>query len=247
MKKAFLFIALLLLTLRAYAPPPAWWTEPATQIIDDDPNVVVDNYAPANIGQLKNISRKAWEHLNAALEAVGGAKFGKPTWSGTTDNYAPANIGQLKAVAKPFYARLHAVGYDANYYLKQRGYPEGWAFDYPWNNVTPVSPAENYAPANIGQLKMVFSFDLKRDGDGDIMTDWWEHKFGLDPSVANGSGDSDGDGITNVEEYGMQTNPTALDSDGDGFADSSERASKTNPLKKDNPAVSLTAIGFVIP
>src|SRR5687767_9976442 len=122
MKTAFPVIALLLLTLRSYAPPPVWWTDQATKVIDDNPNVIIDNYAPANIGQLKNLSRKAWEHLNDALSTAGGAKFGKPAWSGSADNYAPINLGQLKAVAKPFYTRLSAVGYDANYYLKQRGY-----------------------------------------------------------------------------------------------------------------------------
>ncbi len=45
------------------------------------------------------------------------------------------------------------------------------------------------------------------DGDHDGMPDAWEQLYGFNLSVPDGSGDMDGDGYTNVEEYFNGTNP----------------------------------------
>lgn len=39
------------------------------------------------------------------------------------------------------------------------------------------------------------------DGDGDGMPDAWERRHGFDPAAADGHGDRDGDGMTNLEDY----------------------------------------------
>ena len=39
------------------------------------------------------------------------------------------------------------------------------------------------------------------DGDGDGMPDAWEAHHGFDPARADGTGDQDGDGLTNLEEW----------------------------------------------
>jgi len=39
------------------------------------------------------------------------------------------------------------------------------------------------------------------DSDQDGMPDGWENSRGLNPNVADDSGDDDGDGYTNIEEY----------------------------------------------
>ena len=39
------------------------------------------------------------------------------------------------------------------------------------------------------------------DGDGDGMPDAWERRRGFDPRLADGHGDRDGDGTTNLEDY----------------------------------------------
>ena len=57
--------------------------------------------------------------------------------------------------------------------------------------------------------------------DGDAMPDEWEFRnFGsLD---RDGTGDADGDGLSDLEEYRHRTNPLVKDTDGDGLADGIE-------------------------
>ncbi|MGN0856831.1 MAG: hypothetical protein ACI4QJ_05475 [Candidatus Spyradenecus sp.] len=45
------------------------------------------------------------------------------------------------------------------------------------------------------------------DSDGDALPDAWEQAMGLDPAVADGEADPDGDGRTNREEFNAGTHP----------------------------------------
>ena len=149
-RTAWVFALIILMRPEAYAPPdPLWWTVDATKI--RDASATANNYAPLNLGQLRNTATKAHAYLNDALSQFGGAGFELSLGTDTSSNYSPTNLGQLKAVAKPFYDRLIALGYNTKQNLKDRGYPSDWAFDYPWNNVTLVPASDNYGPANIGQ------------------------------------------------------------------------------------------------
>lgn len=50
--------------------------------------------------------------------------------------------------------------------------------------------------------------DSKRDSDADGLPDLWERNYwGFDISQQNGSGDPDGDGVTNAQEYAIGGNP----------------------------------------
>ena len=53
-------------------------------------------------------------------------------------------------------------------------------------------------------------FLLDYDADNDQMDDVWETAFGLDPAVADGGLDKDGDGITNLAEHEAGTHPNGL-------------------------------------
>lgn len=71
------------------------------------------------------------------------------------------------------------------------------------------------------------------DTDGDGLADAWEIQyFGADLSLQNGSGDPDGDGATNAQEYAAGSNPTSSasfpDSDADGVSDVWELATFGN-------------------
>jgi hypothetical protein len=72
------------------------------------------------------------------------------------------------------------------------------------------------------------------DADCDGLADAWERDHGLDPGWAGDALlDPDGDGLSNVEELALGTDPKLADTDGDGFADGQELATGYDPL---NPA-----------
>jgi hypothetical protein len=90
------------------------------------------------------------------------------------------------------------------------------------------------------------------DADCDGLPDAWEDaNFGAaarsDPS--NAMLDSDGDGLTNREEFALGTNPNAADTDGDGFSDRAEVLAGTDPLNGGDhlPAVVAGDLGQVPP
>jgi len=61
-----------------------------------------------------------------------------------------------------------------------------------------------------------------RDDDLDGMNDFWEIFYGLNPFIDDSAFDLDGDGLTNLQEYQVLSNPTKPDTDGDGLSDSVE-------------------------
>jgi len=64
---------------------------------------------------------------------------------------------------------------------------------------------------------------LPLDTDRDGMPDEWELTYGLNPNDdSDASGHLDTDGLTNVEEYGNDTDPTDNDTDDDGLNDNDE-------------------------
>ena len=97
------------------------------------------------------------------------------------------------------------------------------------------------------------------DSDGDGLDDYLELAVistdpskadSMDDGIRDGDRDSDGDGLTNIEEVGFGSDPAVIDSDGDGHSDYEEKMSGTDPmfavydeawLMADEPAVSVAA------
>ncbi|WP_176014997.1 right-handed parallel beta-helix repeat-containing protein [Victivallis sp. Marseille-Q1083] len=71
-----------------------------------------------------------------------------------------------------------------------------------------------------------------KDTDGDGIPDAVETAAGLNPnSAADASGDADNDGLSNLQEFLLGTDPGNADTDGDGILDGVEIAQGYNPLK----------------
>ena len=97
--------------------------------------------------------------------------------------------------------------------------------DYDWRAV-------NSAFSTVG----VPCLDLPLDEDADGMGDVWEEYYGFDSTDAtDAEKDQDGDGLKNVEEFDLKTNPTLTDTDGDTLSDNDEVILfNTNPLLSDS-------------
>src|SRR3989339_411978 len=156
---------------------PSWWT---------NRNVVNSNstndWAVANLGQLKWFATNAYDELEENLPGGAGANISDMVAGfSLSNNYVAINLGQLKNVSAPYWARLIT---------------EGYTNAYPWTSTT--TDDVDYAAANIGQLKNVFSFDLSLDSDSDGLANWVETGTGIyvgpnntGSSPANSDTDSD--------------------------------------------------------
>lgn len=223
-----------LLSIPAKAAPPVWWTERSVL----NPNATKNDFGPANVGQVMSIGSRAYEELQSKLpattwatpagQALGAMVSGWVSPEGYNTNHeAIINQGQLKTIARKFYDVLIQIGHSSA---------------YPWT--ADKSDDASYAPANIGQVKNLFAFDMTNggiDSDHDGIADWWELLHGLNP--ANGS---DANAIcaagemTNLQKFQLGLDPTKLDTDGDGFSDLYEINNGTSPSRS-GPIVSLVA------
>ncbi|HKS37006.1 MAG TPA: Ig-like domain-containing protein, partial [Verrucomicrobiae bacterium] len=84
-----------------------------------------------------------------------------------------------------------------------------------------------------------------RDTDGDGMPDAFEVTHNLDPRTNDAALDPDNDGLTNLQESQLGTDPRNPDTDGDGLSDGFEVANGTNPLNPDD-ALRPTVLTFDI-
>ena len=196
--------------VRAQSAPtyPAWWASQGVLSGTAAPN----DYAAANQGQAKNMAGAAVKELDTDLRQFGGAGSQldqlMATLSGTTaqtDDYLAINLGQLKAILQPFYDRLLAVGYTGTSRPLSTG-------TYPWIGAGKV--ANDYAWANLGQLKNLFSFDVKYSSSGGTIPDWWIEKYfpgstqNGEPSINPSGYVAWSDTVTYLQAYQQGLDPT---------------------------------------
>ncbi len=203
-------------------PPPAyeellpdWWqSEGVFDATPDDTN----DFAALNAGQLRWAARCAAAAFDAHLPfGAGAAVNGLVDGFVNTQNFHAVNVGQLKAAAAPFYDQL------------------GLAL--PWRA---AAPTNDWALANVGQLKNLFDLPITEDLDGDGLPDWWEDEHFGGTAAHDGAGDADGDGLANIEEYQRQARPDAVDSDLDSFSDAVEVLYGSDPADASSFPVALS-------
>lgn len=120
---------------------PAWWSYYG--VINTNANVVTNDYAAVNQGQIKWMATKAYEAMESGLpNGAGSAVASMVTGFSTSNNYAAVNIGQAKMVAKPFYDRFGELQGVTN---------------YPWGG---GGQTNDYGLLNTGQLKNLFRFEI---------------------------------------------------------------------------------------
>ncbi len=96
---------------------------------------------------------------------------------------------------------------------------------FPYNNSESVdSDSDCSGDANLSTSGNGCGNNSDPDDDNDGMPDIFESYYGLNVLVDDAAGDVDGDGVTNIEEYTLGTNPTVInsdtiDTDGDGVLD----------------------------
>jgi hypothetical protein len=188
-KSAIAFLLLLacasMLPLASLAASPSWWSNYGV-LSGTTPN----DYAAANQGQAKNVAFAAVQELDNDLAQFGGSGLDALTTtvlSGTSpqeNDYGAINLGQLKALAQPFYDHLMAVGYYGPP-LIVTGTSPVITGTYPWNATRLV--ANDYAMANIGQLKFLFSFDVTYSTAGDGIPDWWTSEYFPGQTITSGT------------------------------------------------------------
>jgi RHS repeat-associated protein len=87
------------------------------------------------------------------------------------------------------------------------------------------------------------SDELEADSDGDGFDDYYEVTIlGENPTIYTIDTDSDQDGLTNLEEYNLGTNPYLKDTDFDGYADNTD----SEPLKTDAVNEKKTSINAAV-
>ncbi len=216
-------------TVFTFGDQPDWWID--YSLVDN--STPPQDTAVATHGQAKHAVQKAYQYLEAELSEVGGADAAVTTLYTTyctaaspdSDDLLPLSIGQLKYLAKPFYDRLNSATVDFNTSAMNPASTD----IYPWT--IDQNDDADLALATIGQLKFVFSFDLKlwllpaEDMDRDSLLDTWEQII-IDADT--------GDTITVIADVQPED-----DYDTDGLNNQSEFIQGRNPLSSDHPELRL--------
>ena len=78
-----------------------------------------------------------------------------------------------------------------------------------------------------------YKYYVNINSDTDKIPDWFETLYGTDKFVNDENLDNDNDGLTNLEEYILDTSPTNSDTDSDNIPDGWEIANGLNPKQDD--------------
>lgn len=208
-------LVLAISSLYAASIPP-WWIDRGVVAI----NRSQDDFALANLGQVKQFTRAAVQEFDAKLPGGAGPALHQRliSWQDPIvppDDYAVVNQGQLKSLLDAFYARLEAA--------RSEMAPAWPAVLAPWaGGATNSGSVQNTAAANIGQVKHAFA-----GLEGDRAARSLPNSQSIDSTAAAyrfGLGwlnDSDGDGVSDFDELLVGSDPLSPPPAGPGASESS--------------------------
>jgi hypothetical protein len=109
---------------------------------------------------------------------------------------------------------------------------EGWNRDF-----LPIDD-HNFLTMNNSKYR----FD-QNDADSDGMPNYYEYRYGFNPTIDDSLEDSDDDGLNNLGEFQNGTDPSVKDTDRDGYSDWAETYFETSPLNSSEfPEVNVPII-----
>ncbi|HPG01228.1 MAG TPA: hypothetical protein PLE77_14315, partial [Kiritimatiellia bacterium] len=186
-------------------------------------------------GDLDNDALADFWEINAGLDPT-TANGSNGKYGNQDGDLIPTSVGGWPLTGLRLLAGYN-TGAPFNNFFEQSGFDGHWDTNYPgpWRTAGSDDPATSATDA---------------DSDNDGLPDGWEYYFwywrgagasthggtplawvGLDPIVGNDpSGDTDGDGLTDIAEYNAGTDPTHCDTDRDGMDDKWEVDNLLNPL-----------------
>ncbi|MDF7825018.1 SUMF1/EgtB/PvdO family nonheme iron enzyme [Pontiellaceae bacterium B12227] len=153
--------------------------------------------------------------------------------AGGYHNLALHSMGDVAGWGSPFYD-LGNIPTNVKYPTSIEG---GRLFSLALMNPTdPLDADSDDDGLNDGDEVNVYgTAPLDSDTDDDGMPDGWEATYGLEPLTDDAGLDKDEDLLSNVDEFGLGTNPDNPDSDADGLMDGVEvNTYGTDPLDADS-------------
>ncbi len=90
-----------------------------------------------------------------------------------------------------------------------------------------------------------FVLEPVADDDGDGLPSYWESQYGLNPNdPSDAESDTDNDGLSALDEYLYDTDPTLRDTDGDTMTDGFEVANFLDPLNPEDKSSDYNGNGL---
>lgn len=226
-----------------------YWNEIITAVTGEDPKADVSLYATTDLSKTNpdgdvfpyfdrygriTVSNKNCQAFTTLME-IRGLHMGLNDWASGRGEDGIATDGPLDEPG----ATTDEQTYGTNPTLSDTdgdGLPDGYEY-YFWycakisKNFNPNRPAEEVEPDN---LLTGHAFNSKNPGES-ILIDEGAIVNAFNPLKPAISGqDTDKDGLTDLEEFLLETNPVEWDTDNDGLPDGWEVAMGTDPLSPDD-------------
>jgi len=166
---------------------PEWWTNSGILGIKGSvparygvlSGKLLKESTAVRVGEADLFAMAAVEELDTELAQFGGsgAELERLAQAlrddnGGTDESARITMGELKVLMRPFYDRLLHLGYYGPPLSTGTAMTSG---TYPWVRSAPLG--DDAGTVTFGQLKHMFSFDVKYSSAGDGTPDWWVVKY----------------------------------------------------------------------